>query len=147
MAAKRYLETQPVIDKNRIAVIGYSHGGVAALHTALNANFSKNPFQAVIAFYPYCNPVLLPIAGKNFTPLMILIGEKDDWCPAKMCEDYEQFLKGGANEFVLKVYPGATHFFDKPGGTEYYGGHVMTRDEAAIKDATVMVRNFLKKYL
>ena len=145
-AARHYLETLPLIDKERIAVMGFSHGGVTALIMALYPSAEK-PFKEIIAFYPYCFPI--DLSNKTLTsPLMILIGDKDDWCPSKLCKAYPEILKGLNNEIVLKVYPGAHHAFDKtvPGLTSY-AGHTMGRDERALADSIVMVKNYLRKYL
>jgi dienelactone hydrolase len=144
-AAKHYLETLPFIDKKRIAVIGFSHGGITALIIALSRSSEKH-FKEIIAFYPYCFPI---DPSKKFlsSPLMILSGGNDDWCPAKLCEAYPEILKGLNHEIVLKVYPGAYHAFDNtaPGIMEYMG-HKFGRDESAAADSIVMVKNFLHKY-
>ena len=144
-AAKHYLETRPFIDKERIAVMGFSHGGITSLIMALSPS-SEKPFKEIIAFYPYCSPIDL---SKKFlsSPLMILSGGNDDWCPAKLCEAYPEILKGLNHEIVFKVYPGAYHAFDNtaPGLIEYRG-HKVGRDESAVADSIVMVKNFLRKH-
>jgi dienelactone hydrolase len=78
---------------------------------------------------------------------MILSGGNDDWCPAKLCEAYPEILKGLNHEIVFKVYPGAYHAFDNtaPGLIEYRG-HKVGRDESAVADSIVMVKNFLRKH-
>jgi dienelactone hydrolase len=145
-AAKHYLETLPFIDKERIAVIGFSHGATTALIMALYPSASEKPFNDIIAFYPYCFPIA-SAAKPLSAPLMILAAGKDEWCPAKLCEAYPEKLKGLNHEFVFKVYPGAHHAFDstEPGIIEYQGKK-LGRDESALADSIVMVKNFLRKH-
>jgi dienelactone hydrolase len=50
------------------------------------------------------------IAGTKFTvPTMILIGEKDDWTPAKLCNDLPD-----ETNLVITTYPNAEHAFANP---------------------------------
>ncbi len=55
--AKALLFTQPSVDPNRIATMGWSHGGwtsLKALRTELTFKNSQGRFNKGIAFYPYC---------------------------------------------------------------------------------------------
>jgi dienelactone hydrolase len=112
-AAKKYLESLPFIDPTHIAVMGWSHGGETTLHVVQINLPSSTPFQAAIAYYPYCTPIYI-----LNSPLLVLIGEKDDWTPANLCE-YHLKSKKGWPELVLNVYPNAFHSFDAP-----YGGRL-----------------------
>jgi dienelactone hydrolase len=94
-SAKSYLRSFPFISHDNIAVMGWSHGGIAAAKSVFKSvdmyfsNQELDPFKAAIAFYPYCKgPV-------DFNaPLLILIGEKDNWTPAQLCSDVvEEELK------------------------------------------------------
>ena len=49
--AAAYLRSRPEIVPDRIGVIGFLHGGSSALAAA---SARVTPFQAAIAFYPYC---------------------------------------------------------------------------------------------
>lgn len=110
--ALQFLSAQDSIDADRIGLIGWSHGGIAAL-TAVSKNgigerFSAT-FQSVAAFYPYC------VAGRTFfRPVSILIGEEDDWTPAADCQSLKAGTKNTAHEIELTLLPGATHAFDNP---------------------------------
>ncbi|UCF86071.1 MAG: dienelactone hydrolase family protein, partial [Desulfobacteraceae bacterium] len=104
-AAKSYLSGLSFVDSNRIAMVGWSHGGWTVLRE-LN-NIRDSPFRAAIAFYPYCDHELVNLNA----PLLILIGEFDDWCPASFCS--AQMPSGDSDhEVSLKIYPGAYHGFD-----------------------------------
>ena len=78
--AKFYLMELPFVDKQKIGLVGWSHGGTAALFVVDDLTpiaKRKTPFQCAILFYPYC----FSIYNLN-APLLILAGEKDDWCPS-----------------------------------------------------------------
>ena len=85
--AKDFLSELPYVDRNRIALMGWSHGGMTVL-TALIKKFipqdRQTPFNATIAFYPYCDTILNNLNA----PLLVLIGEADDWTPAKACSEH-----------------------------------------------------------
>ena len=143
--ARSYLGGLPFVDRNRIAVMGWSHGGWTTLHTIsekIRTRKRGDSFQAAVAFYPYCNISLEDLRA----PLLILIGELDDWCPAAMCSNMMPSRKT-ANEVILKIYPGAYHGFDWEGKDFTYKGHRFLYDPTATADAIVRVKNFLAKYL
>jgi dienelactone hydrolase len=64
------------------------------------------PFAAIAACCSYCSSEDLRSAK---APLLILIGERDDWCPAALC----QRLVAGATalgcDASVTICPGATH--------------------------------------
>ncbi len=119
IAAKNYLRSLPNIAEGRIGLMGFSHGGWTALAAA-------SSFNAVVAFYPWCN-------GRVPANTLVLIGSADDWTPAQRCSG------AGAN---LKVYSGATHGFDAPRGERTYLGHHMAYDATAAADAEDRTRRF-----
>ncbi len=143
--AKYYLAQLPFVDLNSIALLGWSHGGMTTL-TALIKEFNpqdrQTPFNAAITFYPYCDTSLSNLNA----PLLILIGEIDDWTPAKMCTAMMPPAQS-VPEVILKIYPGAYHGFDWEGMDQIYAGHRLSYDPIAATDATDQVKYFLKKYL
>ena len=118
VAAKNYLRSLPNIAKGRVGLIGFSHGGWAALAAA-------GSFDAVVAYYPWCN-------GHVPANTLVLIGSADDWTPSQRCS--------GGN---VKVYSGATHAFDAARGERTYLGHHMAYDAGAATDAEDRTRRFL----
>jgi dienelactone hydrolase len=93
-----YAQRLPYVDAKRIGVMGGSHGGSTTLLT-----MARPGFRAGVALYPRCS--LAPQSYKPAAPLLILIGELDDWTPAADCNRL-------APEAALKVYPNAHHSFD-----------------------------------
>ena len=142
--AKRYLAALPFVDRNRIAVMGWSHGGITTLEVLDGSN--ENPFQVGIAFYPSCR---MSLSGLN-APLLILIGESDDWTPASQCVSAMPKQKT-SHEIALKVYPGAYHGFDMLGANINVqgstGAHHLQYQPEAEADAIIQVKAFFEKYL
>jgi len=142
--AKSYLTGLKFVDPKRIAVMGWSHGAISII-----ASVSKMPgkdivpFQAAIAFYPYCYKTLDDLNA----PLLILIGGSDDWCPSELCSSNMPKEGKTKHEVILKVYPGACHNFDWPGMDITYRGHSLRYNYQVESDAIVQVREFLEKHL
>ena len=139
--ALRYLARLPFVDRDRIAVMGWSHGGGATIVSVMNA-YGGDPFKAAIAFYPYC-AYSMDILN---APLLILTGEADDWCPARKCANRMPFGKT-ENEVTLKIYPGAYHDFDWKGMNKVVKGHRVRYNPEAAADAIVQVKNYLAQHL
>lgn len=127
--AKSYLDGLPFVDRKRIAVIGWSHGGWATLHAVFSQNPSA-PFKAAIAFYPICD---VPPLEATRTPLLILTGDRDANMPED-CVLRSAGFKKEHPEVILRIYPGEGHFFD-------------WCDTKAAADAIIQVKDFLAKYL
>jgi dienelactone hydrolase len=82
--AKSYLMELPFVNKQKIGLIGWDHGGSAALYVVDDLTpieKRKNPFQCAVLFYPYC----FSIQNLNAS-LLILLGEKDYEHPSSKCK-------------------------------------------------------------
>jgi dienelactone hydrolase len=143
--AKSHLAGLPFVDPKRVAVVGWSHGGITVLSilNEMSGGKRKEPFRAGIAFSPYCKG---PFAHMN-APLLILIGEKDDWCPAELCAELSAKEKNPDQEIIVKVYPGAYHAFYYENFDLFYKGHRLLSDPAAADDAAGQIKNFLLKHM
>jgi len=170
--ALAFLQTQPFADSARIGVGGWSHGGWTGLHAArVNASTSQRfarrvgNFRAVVALYPYCG-----VTDVFDIPILILIGERDDWTPASMCTTMARAAQqmGSPEKVEVVLYPNATHGFDSepladadqvaawvkddpnveaaPNGIRYFG-HLMIYDAEVAADAIARVEAFLAEHL
>lgn len=145
LSAARFLGTLGTVDTRRLVLQGDSHGGWTTLVT-LQAELWHVPerFAAGIAFYPYCYSV----AG--FTaPVLILIGDKDDWTPSWRCRQMmDQLPREAAAGVALKIFPGATHAYDfpLPARTNRLG-HFMVYDAAATEASWQAIDAFLAEHV
>ncbi|MGH8803475.1 MAG: dienelactone hydrolase family protein, partial [Polaromonas sp.] len=94
---------QPGPQPTRVALLGWSHGGSAVL-SATDAARADVRAQAVrpavaIAFYPGCSAALKSGYQSN-APLVLMLGEKDDWTPPGPC-----IALGKAVDAEVNVYP------------------------------------------
>lgn len=106
--AATWLASQPYVAKNKIGLLGWSHGGGATLAAATLSTRPAVEFATAVAFYPPCKPYL-DANAKPKIKLTILHGAADDWTPAAPCEAFAK-----ANTIELVSYPGAYHNFDWP---------------------------------
>lgn len=139
LAALKLLATHPRIDPARIAVIGFSKGGQVALYTSLEpyrAAVIKDPklkFAAHIALYPYCNDWQI---SEHLTgaPVLMLLGGRDDYTPAKPCIEYSGWLRGKGAPIETVIYPRGGHQFDSSRTPRYLANMVTGRNCHSIVD-------------
>jgi dienelactone hydrolase len=125
-AALSHARALPYVDGRRVALMGGSHGGSTTLASVavpqnawdLLAREKRAGFAAAVALYPSCGVSLgtwrADGAGtyRSVAPLLILIGEKDDWTPAAPCVKLAASTRATEHPVAITVYPGAHHSFD-----------------------------------
>jgi dienelactone hydrolase len=147
LGALTYLSKLPFVDPQRIAVLGGSMGAMVALQLATtdHAEMFDAPrdlrFKAAVAYYPWCS-----VASEELNvPTLILIGELDDWTPARDCELWMKRRADRGAPVKLVIYPGAYHAFNVPAfadGREMFG-HWVKYDAKAAGRAVREMRSFL----
>jgi dienelactone hydrolase len=169
LGALAYLADRSDVAHDRIALVGWSHGGSTALAAAnirdrevaaFRDKAGAPPFfRAVVAFYPGCKVSLG--AGDRWqpgAPTRIHIGESDDWTPAKPCVELGEAMAARGEPLKVTVYPDSHHGFDAPSGDVVHrtdvpngvnpgqGVHVGA-NPAAREKANAKVRAFLNDRL
>jgi dienelactone hydrolase len=115
-AARRWLQSQSWVTAERISLLGWSNGGIAALWAVRPRPLAKDggpDFRSAIALYPGCRR-LAETAWNARVPTLILIGGADDWTSPAACEQMVAGARGRSAAISLVVYPGAFHDFDHP---------------------------------
>ena len=115
-AARRWLQEQKYVAADRVSLIGWANGAVAALWAVRPRAAKKDAkpdFRSAVAFFPGCRR-LRDTAWSARLPTLILIGAKDDWTPADACEQMVAGARGRSARTNIVVYPGAHHDFDHP---------------------------------
>lgn len=112
------LDANPYVDGSRMAVMGFSFGGRAAIwsgFTRFRNAYEGRAFSTHLAFYP--STCYIELADEDFgpAPLRIFHGAKDNWTPLDQCEAMIGRLVEGGADAQLFAYPDAGHSFDDPG--------------------------------
>ena len=113
------LAKHPRVDPQRIALMGFSRGGQAALYASLTRfdkmwNRSGIEFAAYIPFYPDCATTFVADTDVADRPIRIFGGTQDDYNPIALCKAYVERLKSAGRDVQVTEYPTASHAFDNP---------------------------------
>ena len=126
-AALAQLRQRPDVDGRRVGVMGGSHGGSSTLATmrATGDASDTGGFTAAVALYPRCAAFTGALGTyRPRAPLLILIGEADDWTPAEPCRTLAERAQRAGDPVAIKIYPGAHHSFDSPNPVRYVAARI-----------------------
>jgi dienelactone hydrolase len=164
--ALAYLQTRADVAPDRVATLGWSHGGSTLLATfnarqravaAWKDRTGLPPyFRAGVAFYPGCVESLRARDRYSVaSPLMLFVGGADDWTAPQPCIDLARRLAVAGEPVTITVYPGAHHGFDGPAtqgrlrldvpnGVNPGQGVTVAPDPVAREDAYARLKAFLR---
>jgi dienelactone hydrolase len=150
LGALDYLAGRAFIDPKRIGLVGFSQGGGAAVW-ALDANNiapgTTHHFRAAVLYYPSACPSRYQ---QLLGPVLVLVGERDDWTPVSDCRT-ELTTRDGAEPLVkMVILPGAYHDFDILPLKDHpmtLLGHHLEYNEVADHAAATEMRAFLDRTL
>lgn len=136
--ALAWLRKQPLVDPGRVAVMGWGHGGTAALDAVLATGTASTfdiGFAAAVALYPYCPG---NIRRRYRAPILILAGGADDLMPAARCRRIASRPETGGDRITLVVYEAATYGFDDPAlGAPHEAPEMLNIERSPPRGATV----------
>ena len=153
LGALQWLSVQQGVDASRLGLLGWSNGGstVLAATNLQHHEVAAAPLRPslAVAFYPGCESERDRGYAPS-SPLLMLLGEADDWTPAGPCKAMAAAVRQGPAP-VWESYPGAYHGFDgsapvrlradvpngvNPGQGVHVGANPVARDAAALKLAS-----------
>jgi len=115
-AGLRYLAKRPEIDGRRVALVGFSYGGMVAMYAAYRQvarTYAADGlrFGAHIAYY---GPCIARFADSRATgaPLLMLMGAGDAITDPARCATVARDLRSGGTPVRAIVYQGAYHQWD-----------------------------------
>jgi len=115
LSAARWLMARSGTPPGGVVLLGWSNGASTVLAAGRTSpDLEPGLLRGLIGFYPGCRDALKNASWAPAAPLLILIGESDDWTPAAPCRDLAARFPG---RITLVTYPGAYHDFDAPDRT------------------------------
>lgn len=123
VGALRFLHSASYVDRTRIGAMGWSNGGVFALAVVNGASLERARqrgvempapgFAAAVGVYPGgCYSL---VEEQIVRPLLVLIGDADDWTLPGECVRMVEAMRGRGADASIVLYPGAVHYFDVEG--------------------------------
>jgi dienelactone hydrolase len=120
-AALGILATHPRIDPKRIAVMGFSRGGITAVRSGVlrivnGTAPSGLRFAAHLAIYSGGCAGVLSVTAKpgvfSPAPMLFVHGDADDYAYLSDCRSYAQRINAAGTPIEFVVLPGTRHKFD-----------------------------------
>lgn len=157
LRAATWLMERDDVDPQRIAVVGWSHGAMTALEIVDRSVWRSQPPAAIVAYYPGCGGWKRRMLVHPSAPLLMLLGEADDWTPAAPCKELaERFQSDHPGVVTVHIYADGHHGFDSrfpvrfrpeiPVGVGKRGVHV--GGNAIAREASLAeLDHFLARYL
>jgi dienelactone hydrolase len=145
--ALRVLRARPEVDKNRIAVLGWSFGGTLSLrlahvrYTSQWLRHGERGFAAHVGLYGGCTS-RQSVVLEN-VPVLVLIGRADTYTDPNRCSHFKDMY---SNVSVVE-YPDVHHGFDKEDVDQTRRGRIMRWHRNAAVDARRRVVRFFVETL
>lgn len=138
-SALEVLAKHPRIDPQRIALMGFSRGGQAALYASLKRfhsmwNKSGTDFAVYIPFYPDCATTYQDDTALSPSPIHVFGGTVDDYNPIAKCKSYAERLQAAGRRIEISEYPNAQHSFDNPLGSK---APTVAKDNQTVRNCTI----------
>jgi len=121
-AGLEYLAARPEVDGARVALIGFSYGGMVATYAAYEQVAERYApggprFAAHVAFYAPCIAEFQDSRATG-APLLMLYGGRDAIVDPERCVRIAGQLEKGGAEVEMIAYPEAVHQWDGRFGAE-----------------------------
>lgn len=117
--ALRYLQERGDVDGKRVALLGWSNGGSAALAALADdkpGDMRAIGFRAGISIYPGCGlKRRFDKQGyKPYHPVRVYMGTADEEVSPATCERFVAKSRSKGGDISLTSFKGATHSYDTP---------------------------------
>lgn len=113
-AAMSLLQSQPDVDRDRIAAIGYCFGGGIVLEMARRGV----DLDGVVSFHGSLPTQTPAKAGGVKAKVLVLNGEADSFIKPEQIDAFKKEMAAAGVDYRFINYPGAVHAFTNPDATE-----------------------------
>lgn len=115
-----WLAARSDVDPARVAVVGWSHGAMTALEVVDRSLWQTEPPAAIVTYYPACSVWKRRALVQPAAPLLMLLGDADDWTPAAPCKELgERFQADYPGTVTVRSYADGYHGFDSRSGVRF----------------------------
>jgi carboxymethylenebutenolidase len=143
-----YLRGRPDVIANRIAVQGWSNGGMTVL-SALDldryadvASSQGGGFRAAIAMYPGCR-AQVQTYYRPYAALLLLIAGADEEVSPAVCERLAAEVRDRTRYLTSVKYDGAVHAYDDPAPAR----QAVPANRTATEDSKKRAETFFKEWM
>jgi len=112
-AAVKYLKSLGIVDKSRMASIGWCFGGGMSLQLALN-----EPLNATVIYYGFLTDNKAKLSNIKW-PVLGIFGDKDQVISVDSVNKFKTALDELGIKNEIYIYPGVGHAFANPSGMNY----------------------------
>jgi len=145
VGALRFLQSRSDVDRDRVGVIGWSNGGVYSMALVNGPSrerarrrgviLPEPGYRAAVGVYPGgCHSLIDQLVER---PLLVLIGDADDWTEPGPCVQMVEAMRRRGADASIVLYPGAVHYFDVEGQKRTFLSGVVKDEETGQIGATV----------
>lgn len=121
-AALKLLASHPRIDAGRIAIMGFSRGGITTWRAAVERVIAAQKLPGGLRFAAHVPVYSGGCVGEfrlmvkpgvfSKSPMLWIHGDADDYIPIAPCQDYADRIGKAGTPVEFVVIPGARHKFD-----------------------------------
>ncbi|MEA5113076.1 MAG: dienelactone hydrolase family protein [Geobacteraceae bacterium] len=134
------LSGHPMVDRSRIAAIGYCFGGTTVLELAR----SGADLQGVVSFHGGLDTPFPDDASRIRARVLALHGADDPFVPPGQVADFQNEMRKGRVDWQMNFYGGAVHSFTNPdSGNDPAKG--VAYNEKADKRSWEAMKSFFKE--
>ncbi len=142
-AAKAFLRSQPNVDGEKLAAIGYCFGGGVVLNMAR----AGTDVRGVASFHGSLASAEPAAKGQIKTQVMVFTGADDRMVPPEQVAAFKQEMDAAGAVYEVISYPGVQHSFTNPQADDFAKKFdlPLAYDAAADKDSWAKLSAFLHK--
>lgn len=142
-AALELIKSQPTVDPDQIAAIGYCFGGAIVLHMARIGT----DIDGVVSFHGSLDSFHKPEPGTVDTQILVYHGAEDGLVPPEKLEAFKAEMDAADADYEVVVFEGVPHSFTNPAADKFAAEYELPLgyDKEADEKSWQGMQEFFKK--